>query len=341
MKNFIIAFLILVFQVLSFTGLSQQLPQYSQYLLNFYLINPAVAGTTDHYDIKAGYRKQWVGVEGSPTTFYITGNGHVGKEHERLRRRHRNQNTWHHGFGFQFIGDRTGPLSVYNFLLTYAYDMNLTRWTRISFGANLGIKQFGIDQSRIRLSEGIEDAPNVPLNNMNKTLPDMALGFWIYHKLFYFGASTQQLFMNSLGAPSIYDRVNNDANVVNRLAQHYYITGGGLIWMGQFTALIPSVLVKKVFVAPSVSVDINAKVRYSFNTKVKNKDMIWGGISYRNQDAVVFLAGFLYDNKYEFGYAYDYSVLSGLRAHSAGSHEIMLGYRFMPNAQIISPSDFW
>jgi hypothetical protein len=52
--------------------LGQQRPQYTQHMINPFLVNPAVSGTEDYTDIRAGYRKQWVGFDGSPRTMYLS-----------------------------------------------------------------------------------------------------------------------------------------------------------------------------------------------------------------------------------------------------------------------------
>jgi type IX secretion system PorP/SprF family membrane protein len=54
---------------------AQQKPVYTQYVLNNYIINPAISGIENYTDLKLSYRKQWVGIEGAPSTFYMTIHG--------------------------------------------------------------------------------------------------------------------------------------------------------------------------------------------------------------------------------------------------------------------------
>jgi type IX secretion system PorP/SprF family membrane protein len=58
---------------------AQQQPYYTQYMLNNFILNPALAGIENYWDIKASYRNQWVGLQGGPTTLYLTVNGPLGK----------------------------------------------------------------------------------------------------------------------------------------------------------------------------------------------------------------------------------------------------------------------
>lgn len=52
-------------------ALGQQKPQYTQYVMNNFILNPAIAGIENYVDVKAGYRAQWQGLEGAPVTSYI------------------------------------------------------------------------------------------------------------------------------------------------------------------------------------------------------------------------------------------------------------------------------
>src|SRR5476651_539447 len=57
---------------------AQQRPQYTQYVFNPILVNPAVSGIENYTDVKAGYRSQWTGLQGAPVTSYFTINAPLG-----------------------------------------------------------------------------------------------------------------------------------------------------------------------------------------------------------------------------------------------------------------------
>ena len=59
--------IILVFVLFLFTqeSKSQQLPIFSQYMFNDYVINPGVAGTLDYIPLRMTYRNQWTGFTGA------------------------------------------------------------------------------------------------------------------------------------------------------------------------------------------------------------------------------------------------------------------------------------
>ena len=59
--------------------MAQQRPYYTQYIMNNYLINPAVAGIENYWDMKLSHRIQWVGLQDAPLTTYITLHGPLHK----------------------------------------------------------------------------------------------------------------------------------------------------------------------------------------------------------------------------------------------------------------------
>ena len=46
----------------------QQRPHYTQYVINPFIINPAIAGIDNYADLKMSVRDQWSGLNGAPKT---------------------------------------------------------------------------------------------------------------------------------------------------------------------------------------------------------------------------------------------------------------------------------
>ncbi len=86
----------LVVLVLSSTVFAQQDAQYTQYMYNTVVINPAYAGTRNVLSINGIHRSQWVGLEGAPKTKTLSVHGPMG---ERL------------GMGITIVRDELGPSS--------------------------------------------------------------------------------------------------------------------------------------------------------------------------------------------------------------------------------------
>jgi hypothetical protein len=54
-------FLTLTIVSIAVTGFAQQRPHYTQYILNNYILNPAISGIENYTDVKLSARDQWVG----------------------------------------------------------------------------------------------------------------------------------------------------------------------------------------------------------------------------------------------------------------------------------------
>jgi len=110
--------------LLSFTVLSQAKPFYTQYILNNYILNPAITGIENYTDVKASYRNQWAGITGAPVTTYLTIHAPLGKRDFRTGansfavpgQNPAGPKAWdeyavsqpHHGIGLTAINDKTG-----------------------------------------------------------------------------------------------------------------------------------------------------------------------------------------------------------------------------------------
>src|SRR6478735_7300055 len=87
--------LIILFVFVSAMAFAQQLPQYSQYMLNELAINPAVAGKNDYAEVKSNNRHQWVGIPDAPRTYVLSLMGPI-----------RGKNM---GLGMNLYTDMVGP----------------------------------------------------------------------------------------------------------------------------------------------------------------------------------------------------------------------------------------
>jgi type IX secretion system PorP/SprF family membrane protein len=79
--------------------------------------------------------------------------------------------------------------------------------------------------------------------------------------------------------------------------------------------LTPAVLAKLMSPAP-LSVEGSLQLEY--------KEWLWAGVSYRHTDAVVGMLGLNVNERFKFGYSYDFS-LSRFNDFTGGGHEIVLG----------------
>lgn len=311
MKNYILIF---CFLLIGSAAAAQQKALYSQYMTNYYLLNPAVAGAGKDWNFKAGYRNQWVGFEGAPKTFYLSGEAALFKKDII-------EGQAYHGVGGYAYTDQTGPTTRTGMLLSYAYHVPLSEKIYLSSGVFAGVQQYRFDANKVYLAEGSNERdPVTSSGNLNSFMPDMSVGTYIHSDKFYAGVSIFQVLGNR-----IFD--TGDVEDPSRLARHVLVSGGYNLDVHSNIMVTPSVLLRYVNGAP-LQADLNVKGAYYLTGGQKSRydDMLWAGISYRTQDAVVGLVGLQFKQQYELSYSYDITT-SPMRNYSAGTHEVMLGLR--------------
>ena len=315
-------------------ALAQQRAQYTQYVLNNYLANPAVAGIETYTDLRTGYRNQWLGVEGAPTTLNITIHGSLGNyssSSNRNLRPSRNgfarKNKYkkarpHHGLGGLLQRDQAGLLKVSTVNGSYAYHLPLSGYFTLSSGISAGISQYSVDLAAARPINSYD--PYLSGTRLSNTKLDLGLGLWLYSPDFYIGLSGAQLVRSKA------DVSNGDAPSLS-LLPHFYATTGMRLQTSRDLMLIPSVMVKKTALA-SPAIDLNFRALYN--------QRVWGGISYRLKDAWAAMAGVNINHLIDVGYSYDVPT-SAMNQISVGSHEIILGLKLNNSRKIICPQWLW
>lgn len=314
-------------------GFAQQKPQYSQYMINNYLLNPAISGIEDYADIKLGWRNQWSGIEGSPETYYITAHTRIGKDRKKVSpetsesrthafaedKRDRTvfrEVTPYHGIGIVLMHDKFGAFSRTEASFNYAFHLPLSERTRIAAGASAGVTQEALREDQL-----IFDNTDPAAIGGRAYRPNLALGLWLYSTHYYVGVSGTELLANtvSFGEGDI-QRPDPE--------HHYFLTGAYRVDATPNLAVVPSVMVKWLRPLP-LSIDYNVRLIYN--------DRIWAGASYRQRDGFALLGGVTISHMFDLGYSYD------MRNQTIGrsSHEVVLGIRLFNRHKIICPQNLW
>jgi type IX secretion system PorP/SprF family membrane protein len=288
----IATFIMLLFMTLHIeSSLAQQIPNFSLYNMNHYLVNPAATGTTDRLPVSVSYRKIWAGMNNTPSVQYISGNMLVTKDM---------------GVGARIFNFQAGPLRKTGLEGSYSYHLSLgSDDTKLSFGLSLLLYQFNLNKSDM-VVEDIDDQAFMGKDQL--FVPDAGFGAYLYGNNYYVGLSVPQLFQRNIDLKS-------DVILQQKQVRHYYLHGGYIFEAGIDFKIEPSALVK-IMETGIFQADINALVTY--------KDMVSFGMSYRTQDALSFQTGYKSPDLF-IGYAYDL-VLSGMRGNTWGSHEILFTY---------------
>lgn len=316
MKKLIFPLLLLV----TICGTAQQEAQYSNYNMNSFMINPAVAGSKAFLNAKLGMRSQWVGIEGSPQTQFATFQAPIN--HPTTLPRFRNPNT-HHGVGMSLFSDEAGAFKHQSLIASYALHMKLNKSYTLSIGASTGLKVFMIDNQGLNPQQSTTDAI-ISAGNLQKYLPDANLGAWLYSDKFYAGFTGRQLLNSEVSF--------NTANSNQNLERHYFGTVGYKSRINSSWNFVPSSMVQ---ITPSAPIQADFNGAFWYNNKLAL------GATYRHLDAVYVVLDYILFDTLEVSYAFDLTF-SGLSRYNSGTHEIILGYRWKNERKKHScPSPIW
>jgi type IX secretion system PorP/SprF family membrane protein len=320
-------FTAIIFLALCSAAGAQQKPHYTQYILNQYVINPAITGIENYTDVKLSHRHQWQGIQDAPVTTYLTLHAPIGKSDFRTTatsynvpgENPRGKGYWedytaaqpHHGIGVSIVNDNTGPLSNLSANVSYAYHLGLSPRTSISAGFSAGISSMSLNAGKLDFVHTTVDPAVYSSGQLRKIRPDLSAGLFLYSSDYFIGVSAQQII------PQKIDFSNNAVTLNDgRTVPHFFATTGYRFLVGDDFNFIPSVLVKYINPLP-VQFDLNAKLQY--------RDLAWIGASYRQNDGVAGMVGLNISNVMNVGYAYDHTT-SQLNMFSRGTHEIMIGF---------------
>ena len=292
--------------VLSITTVfGQQDAQYTQYMYNMNILNPAYAGSRGHTSIGLLGRTQWVGISGAPRTLTLSVDSPLGKNV---------------GLGISAISDTYGPVKEQNIFADFSYTVKMSDTGKLALGIKAGASFLDVDLSSLNPN----DPETIGLEDINEVFPNIGAGAYFYTNNFYVG----------LSVPNFIDSVHKKESqgIVSTASDkmHFYLTSGYVFDISEDLKLKPSVLFKAVSGAP-LSVDLSANLLLH--------EKLEAGLSYRFDDSVSAMVGFRVSPGIRIGYAYDYT-LSNLSDYNSGSHEIILLFEILGNKKLLSPRFF-
>ncbi|CAM4183058.1 type IX secretion system membrane protein PorP/SprF [Gillisia hiemivivida] len=293
MKNHITKFLIFTGIILiSFEGMSQQDPLYTQYMYNMSVLNPAYA-TDDPGMLKMGgiYRSQWVGIDGAPSTANFFAHTPVSERVE---------------LGISIVHDEIGDwVKENNITADFAYVLPLNETNKLSLGIKGGLTTFDANVSGLILNQLDDPAFR---ENINEVFPVVGVGAYFFGEKYYVGLSAPNLLTSK--------HLENEQGLITLGEEniHYFVTGGYVFDINEDFKLKPAFMARGVQGAP-LSVDITANV-LMFNR-------LEAGLGYRFGDAITGLVNFAVTPQIKVGYAYDRTT-SNLGDYNDGTHEFLV-----------------
>ncbi len=307
------------------TAAAQQVPIYSQYVMNGFLLNPSFAGRDGYTSVNLTVRQQWVGLEGAPATYAasfqtrVLKTSYILKSSTIKRKIVRPTKGGRVGAGGYIFNDRNGLIKRTGFQAAYSYHIPMKQaydgYPRsLAFGLALTAYQYAID------NEGFLYKYNDPyLNSYDYSMfiPDFNFGANYTTSKFFVGFAMTNLTRGTLA-------LGNGNQDRSQELGHYFITSGLKVPLGRNWLLEPSAFLKSsdLFLT-AVQADISARIYYKLD--------YWLGVSYRTGDAVIGMFGFRYD-KFYFAYAVDFT-LTDIRSRSFGTHELSLALKFGDSAR--------
>ncbi|MEY3238018.1 MAG: hypothetical protein RI883_2119 [Bacteroidota bacterium] len=308
---------------------AQQNPQYSQYLRNQYMVNPAAAGVYDFTDITMSGRWQWVGFGDEPRTAYLSGSTLLKKKTKipynpafrvsngPVRNPEIKTGKLKHAVGGQLIADQYGAFRKMQLSGTYAIHLPISSNYNLSFGTKLGLSNNTFLQEKAIVLNQMD--PSAPYsggdaeydlfvqNQSSKYIMDLSAGLYLYSKKMFFGIAADNL------TKDFAEFGSGSANFNTQM--HFNLTGGVKIDLNDNLMLMPAILIKFMQPAP-MSIEGSLQLEY--------KEWLWTAFSYRHKDAIVGMIGMNISERFKLGYSYDFS-LSRFNDFSSGGHELVLG----------------
>ncbi|KDN56496.1 PorP/SprF family type IX secretion system membrane protein [Flavobacterium seoulense] len=293
MKKIILSISLLLFVI---KASAQQDPEYTHYMYNMNIVNPAYAtGTQAMLDLGILYRSQWAGAVGAPKTFNFFGHTSLTKKVE---------------MGLSVISDDIGDGAKKedNFYADFAYVLDLGSKSKLSLGVKAGFTSFKTNFNGFKFESGDSSTDQAFAENVNSIFPNVGVGAYYFTDNYYLGLSAPNLFSSK------HIEESSGINAFGSEKLHVFFTGGYVFNLSDSFKLKPAFM-SKIVAGSAVSLDLSANVL--FNEKFEL------GASYRFNDAVSGLMSIAVSSSIRVGYAYDYTT-SNFGQFNSGTHEMFL-----------------
>ncbi|AEM72045.1 putative membrane protein [Allomuricauda ruestringensis DSM 13258] len=311
-RNYCLSLSVFLFAL--YTSTAQQDPQYTQYMYNTQVVNPAYAGSREVLSFGLLGRTQWVSLEGSPETGTFTVNSPIGL-YDNM------------GLGLSIVHDRIGPAMESNVVVDYSYSVFLSNASKLSFGLKAGLDMLDVDYSRLNIYD--ETDAYFQTNVDNKLQPQIGAGLYLNTDRFYAGLSVPNFLNSKHYDESSLENVEKNDIAIERL--HYFFITGYVFDLNENLKFKPATMVKYVSGSP-LQWDLSA------NFLINEKFTV--GASYRWSASVSALAGFQISKSIFAGVAYDYQS-TNIEQYSDGSYEVFLRFDiFNKSDRVVNPRFF-
>jgi len=307
--------LIIIALVLVCTVEAQQLPIYSQYIYNKFLLNPAVAGSDGYTSVNLTAREQWVGYSGAPQTYSLSFQLRMLKQSYVIRDNFFKKKTFKPhtdgrvGIGANIFSDINGLVQRTGISTAYSYHLWLNGQTQLSFGLALTGYFYKIDQRQIEFEDPDEPWLNTDFRK-GIFVPDFNFGIYILNRNYTLGLSAQEMMEGFV-------KVGSLAYKDLKIMRTYYLMGNYDFEIDGNSILEPSLLLK---MSGQLRPQADIGLTYVYDRK------FWLGGTYRTGGAMIANVGVKKD-QFFFGYSFDFT-LQKIQRSTYGSHEFVIALKF-------------
>lgn len=280
-----------------FQAKAQHNPQFTHFMFNKLVYNPAYAGDREALAASAIYRNQWLGIDGAPTTLNF--NIHTPFAGKRA------------GIGLSVVADKIGAVNTTFANISYNYRVPVGETAKLSIGISGRVEHGRFDFTQIDARDTDDDFILSDIDNTVK--PNFGAGVFLSGKNYYVGVSIPTILENSLYRAAGFESVYRT----------YYAMGAVILNISDNVKFKPSAL---------ISYNQNAPFDMDLNASFLLMDALWLGATWRLDDSVDALIQYQFTPSLRGGMAFDFTT-SELSNYTAGGYEIMFEYIFSKENQ--------
>jgi len=279
---------------------------FNQYMFNTLLYNPAYAGTKESFSMEAIYRKQWIGMKGTPEMQAITAHSPLSNNKIAL------------GIQVDNLAAGGGAERSNNVFAYYSHRFDVGG-SKLRLGMRGGLSM--ISKNLYDIERKFQEDP--AFVDESYFMPNFGVGAYYYNNIVYAGISIPFLI-------SLKDTVRGITSNIKKY--NFTGTAGVLLTVNENFKIKPTTYLQYTIDNPFL---------YILSTSfIFVNDIVWITGSYKSSGAIVGILEFQITKQIRFGYSYDFAV-GDLKGFMAGSHEILLRYDFSYSVRAVNPGYFW
>lgn len=302
MKKFLPLFILLL--GLGYSAMAQDESIFQHYTVSPILVNPAVAGFKDAYQLQFNARAQWTGFEDAPKTVAVRYNGPIGRTF---------------GLGIGVLSESAAQLTRTQLHLDYAFRLAINEDWKAAFGFFTDFQRMSVDNEVTGATfyqqgdQLLEDL----LNGRGEF--DAAVGlFGTFRENTYAG-----LTFNNLVSSRLQDIAGTAGNQESFFSYYTFQLGSKFFTQDGKLSFEPSLMLRQIRNTP-FQMDLNLNVGFL-------NDQLLAGLSYRSLGALGLLMGAKLPS-FNLYYSYDLSF-QRFQKFNSGSHEVTVLLSLKPRRE--------